>query len=85
MTDLHDARYCEIIVLKGVPPTAKADGLEHDRQEPLPRGVVEEPRRGALAKELGATLVVLNGPRHFLMDSASGRRRPACGPSTASS
>ena len=26
---------------------------------------------GPLAQQLGATLVVLNGPRHFLMDSAS--------------
>jgi hypothetical protein len=28
---------------------------------------------GALAKELGDTLVIKNGPRHFLMDSASAR------------
>ena len=33
LTGLHDARYCEIIALKGAPPDATADGLEHDRAE----------------------------------------------------
>ena len=31
VTGIHDARYCEIIVLKGVPPTRQGRRLEHDR------------------------------------------------------
>ena len=75
---LHDARYCEIIELRGAPPNATRDGLEHDRAEPVPGGVVERVRRRPTLAQ-GArrdTLVVLNGPRHFLMDSVTADAGP---------
>ena len=73
VTGIHDARYCEIIVLKGVPPTAKADVWNTIGTNRCPAAWWRSLDAGALAKELGATLVVLNGPRHFLMDSAVGK------------
>ena len=68
---LHDARYCEIIELRGAPPNARATvwntiGLNH-----CPAAWWNAFDAGALARELGDTLVVLNGPRHFLMDSVT--------------
>src|SRR3954447_373581 len=68
---LHDARYCEILVLRGAPPTARVTvwntiGLNKCSPKWW-RGF----DAGSLARELGATFVVLNGPRHFLMDSAT--------------
>jgi N-acetylglucosamine-6-sulfatase len=72
-TGLHDARYCEILVLKGVPPTAKADVWNTIGQNRCPQAWWKSLDAGRLARELGATLVVLNGPRHWLMDAASGR------------
>ena len=48
--------------------------MEHDRAQPLPRGDGgARSTPAALARELGDTaLVVLNGPRHWLIDAASG-------------
>jgi hypothetical protein len=71
LSGLHDARYCEIIELHGLPPQARAIvwntiGLNH-----CPAAWWNAFEAGPLAKELGATLVVLNGPRHFLMDSVT--------------
>jgi hypothetical protein len=71
--DLHDARYCEIFELRGAIPDAKVVvfntiGLNNC---PATRWRAIDPAR--LASRLGAAAVILNGPRHFLMDSASGR------------
>jgi hypothetical protein len=71
VSGLHDARYCEIIELKGVPPTAVATVWNTIGQNRCPSAWWRAFNGGALARELGDTLVVLNGPRHFLMDSAS--------------
>ena len=76
---LHDARYCEILELKGAPPDATATvwntiGLNRAR----PRGGTRFDAGGAGAASWATTRVVLNGPRHFLMDSvtaAAGRVR----------
>ena len=68
---LHNARYCEVIELRGLPAGCDRHGLEHDRSEQVSAQQMEFAGGGPLAKQLGATLVVLNGPRHFLMDSAS--------------
>ena len=79
VTGLHDARYCEIIELKGAPPNATAtvwNTIGLNTLPGRPGGAPSTP--AALARELGDTVVVLNGPRHFLMDSATavtGRRR----------
>jgi len=71
ISGLHDARYCELIELKGSPPTAIASVWNTLGLNMCPPAQWEAFDAGALAKELGDAAVVLNGPRHFLMDSAS--------------
>ena len=71
ISGLHDARYCEIIELKGAPPTAVATVWNTIGQNRCPPAWWNAFDAGALARELGDTVVVLNGPRHFLMDAAS--------------
>lgn len=71
VSGLHDARYCEIIELKGVPPTAVATVWNTIGQNRCPAAWWGSLNGGALRRELGDTIVLLNGPRHFLMDSAS--------------
>jgi hypothetical protein len=69
---LHDARYCEVIELRGLPPTAQAtvwNTIGLNRCPPARWNALDATE---LAKERGDTFVVLNGPRHFLMDSATG-------------
>jgi hypothetical protein len=71
VTGLHDARYCEILELKGFPPRATATVWNTIGLSRCPAAWWNAFNAGALARELGDTLVVLNGPRHFLMDSAT--------------
>jgi hypothetical protein len=71
ISGLHDARYCEIIELKGAPPTAVATVWNTIGQNRCPPAWWNAFNAGALARELSDTAVVLNGPRHFLMDAAS--------------
>jgi hypothetical protein len=68
---LHDARYCEIIELKGAPPNARATVWNTIGLNKCPAAWWNAFDAGDLAQELGDTLVVLNGPRHFLMDSVT--------------
>jgi hypothetical protein len=68
---LYDARYCEIIELRGTPPTATATVWNTIGLNQCPAAQWKAFDAAALARELGATFVVLNGPRHFLMDSAT--------------
>jgi hypothetical protein len=68
---LHDARYCEIIELKGAPPSATATVWNTIGLNRCPAAWWNAFDAGELAQELGDTAVVLNGPRHFLMDSVS--------------
>ena len=68
---LHDARYCEIIELRGAPPNARATVWNTIGLNNCPAAWWNAFDAGDLAKELGATLVVLNGPRRFLMDSVT--------------
>ncbi len=70
---LHDARYCEIIALKGGPPNGKAIVWNTIGLNRCPAARWNAFDAGALTRELGATAVVLNGPRHFLMDSVTAR------------
>jgi hypothetical protein len=68
---LHDARYCEVFELKGLPPTEQVvvwNTIGLNECPPEQWGALDP---AALAAELGDTLVVLNGPRHFLMDSVT--------------
>jgi hypothetical protein len=68
---LHDARYCEILELKGSLPHARAVVWNTIGLGTCPASWWNSLSAAALAKELGDTAVVLNGPRHFLMDTAS--------------
>ena len=67
---LHDARYCEIIELRA-PPNARATVWNTIGLNKCPAAWWNAFDAGDLAQELGDTLVVLNGPRHFLMDSVT--------------
>jgi hypothetical protein len=68
---LRDARYCEILVLRGAPPKATVTVWNTIGLNKCPGKWWQRFDSAALAHELGATFVVLNGPRHFLMDSAT--------------
>jgi hypothetical protein len=68
---LHDARYCEIIELKGSPPDATAVVWNTIGLNKCPASWWNAFDAADLAQELGDSVVVLNGPRHFLMDSVT--------------
>src|SRR3954452_13298755 len=68
---LHDARYCEILVLRGAPPKATVTVWNTIGLNKCPPKWWRGFDAASLARELGARFVVLNGPRHFLMDSAT--------------
>src|SRR3954468_16336352 len=68
---LHDARYCEILVLRGTPPSATVTVWNTIGLNRCPAKWWRGFDATTLARQLGATFVVLNGPRHFLMDSAT--------------
>jgi len=71
---LHDARYCEVIALEKPPPNGTAVVWNTIGLNTCPAPWWNAFDAGDLAKELGASVVVLNGPRHFLMDSVSVKR-----------
>src|SRR3954465_196874 len=79
---LHDARYCEILVLRGAPPTATVTVWNTIGLNKCPPKWWRGFDAASLARELGAKFVVLNGARHFLMDSATAST-VASAPSTA--
>ncbi len=68
---LHDARYCEIIEIKGSLPNITAVVWNTITLNGCPAAQWNALDATALAKELGDTAVVLNGPRHFLVDSVT--------------
>jgi hypothetical protein len=68
---LHDARYCEIIELRGAPPDATAVVWNTIGLNKCPAAWWNAFDAADLAAELGDTVVLLNGPRHFLMDSVT--------------
>jgi len=74
--DFHDARYCEFLVLTGEVPDAKVTVFNTIGLNDCPAAKWEAIDAGALAQELGAKAVIKNGPRHFLMDSATGDPGP---------
>ena len=71
--DMHDARYCEILELRGSPPDAEVIVWNTIGLNDCPAAWWEGLDAGEIADERGDSLVVLNGPRHFLMDSARAR------------
>jgi hypothetical protein len=69
---LHDARYCEILVLRDSPPDATVTVWNTIGSNRCPAAWWSGLDAGSLARELGASLVVLNGPRHWVIDAATG-------------
>jgi hypothetical protein len=69
---LHDARYCEVIEVHGLPPTASATVWNTIGLGTCPQAKFAKLDARKLAEARGDTLVVLNGPRHWVLDSASG-------------
>ncbi len=68
---LHDARYCEILELKGSPPTARVVVWNTIGFSDCPADKWEAIDANAIASERGDTAVIKNGPRYFLMDAAT--------------
>jgi hypothetical protein len=69
--DLHNARYCEILELKGSPPDAEVTVWNTIGFNDCPASKWDAIDASALAAERGDTAVVKNGPRYFLMDAAT--------------
>ena len=69
--DLYDARYCEILELKGSPPNARVLVWNTIGFNDCPAAEWEAIDATAIAAERGDTAVIKNGPRHFLMDTAT--------------
>jgi hypothetical protein len=70
---LHDARYCEILEVKGTPPAATVVVWNTVGLNDCPAAKWNSFDAGDLAQELGDTAVVLNGPRHWVFDSVTGK------------
>jgi hypothetical protein len=71
--DFHDARYCEIFELKGALPDMTAVVWNTIGENACPKAWWESLDPAEIADERGDTAVVLNGPRHFLMDAAEAK------------
>jgi hypothetical protein len=72
LTGVRDVRYCEILELRGMPPDAAVTVWNTIGLNRCPPSLWRFDAAG-LADELGAAAVILNGPRHWLMDSITGR------------
>jgi haloalkane dehalogenase len=75
---IFNARYCEVLELRGLPPDATVTVWNTLGLNDCPADQWRAIDAGELAHELGATAVILNGPRYFLMDAVtavSGRVR----------
>jgi hypothetical protein len=71
-TGMHNDRYCEIFELKGVPPVSTVDVWNTIGLNYCPPEWWDNLDTTKIAAENGDTLVLKNGPRHWLMDSARG-------------
>jgi hypothetical protein len=69
---LHDVRYCEILAVKGVPPDAVVTVWNTIGLNRCPKAQWNAFDAVTLAARLGDTAVVLNGPRHWVIDAAAG-------------
>ncbi len=68
---VFNARYCEVLELHGAPPSGVVTVWNSLGQNTCPESVWKTFSATAIAKKYGDTLVLLNGPRHFLMDSVT--------------
>lgn len=70
-TGLHDARYCEILEVRGTLPDARAIVWNTIKLNTCPAAWWTSLDAPSLARGRGDAFVKLNGPRHFLMDSVT--------------
>lgn len=76
-TAMRDARYCEIFLLQGTIPDARAEVYNSIGRGTCPQANWDAIDPQAIKEETGAAAVILNGPRHFLMDSVTGAQTGA--------
>lgn len=74
---LYNTRYCEILVAKGALPAVVVTVWNTIGLSTCPRKQWEAFDAPTMAKELGALVVVLNGPRYWMMDVASDTHKSA--------
>ena len=79
MKGVHNARYCEIIpiVREGVP--SQSHRLQYARPQRLPHQICEVISEDAMKERFGALMVLMNGPRYFLMDEITASGATASG------
>jgi hypothetical protein len=70
--NLHDQRYCEILEAKGTPANAIVTVWNTIGFSLCPPAWWDSLDGGAIAEERGDLVVLLNGPRHWLVDVAEG-------------
>lgn len=68
---MHGQRYCEYLVVRGKLPKLTADVWNTYGLNKCPAKQWNASDAGALAKSLGALTVALNGPRYWLVNSAT--------------
>jgi len=70
-TGMANDRYCEYLIVTGTPPNLVADVWNTYGLNDCPPALWKKSDADALKTQFGALAVELNGPRHWLMDSAS--------------
>jgi hypothetical protein len=71
--ELYNTRYCEVLELRGLPPDAMVTVWNTIGFSNCPPARWNALDPAAIAAARGDTAVLLNGPRYWLMDSATGR------------
>ncbi|HEX3317289.1 MAG TPA: hypothetical protein VHR88_04675 [Solirubrobacteraceae bacterium] len=75
--ELFGKRYCEVLELRGTPPGALVTVWNTIGFSFCPPARWNALDPAAIASARGDTAIVLNGPRHWLMDAATGRTGPS--------
>ena len=76
---MYGDRYCEYLALRGESPKFTADVWNTYGLNACPDALWRATDAGAVAGELGALGVIMNGPRYWLMDRASVELAPGLG------
>jgi hypothetical protein len=75
-TGLYNARYCEVFEVKGALPDIVVSVYNTIKLNKCPAALWNSLDAKQLAEENGDLAVILNGPRHFLMDSVIAQPGP---------
>jgi hypothetical protein len=78
-TGMYGDRYCEILAVKGTLPNLVADVWNTYRLNDCPAAKWQAEDTAAITKDLGAIALRMNGPRFWLVDSASIAIAPGLG------